>query len=1352
MRRLALVADRTRHCVAILNTEGLLVWVNESFKSAFEYKEEEFMGRNPCNLLSGPDTNQDTIDQIAHSIRTGQSFSGEIQNYAKSGRVVWLQITIDPILEDGRLTGAVAVGADITEKRDLRVKLAESEAQRRQLLDDLREIVFEVDREGKWTFLSRAWETVSGYSIATTLGERLMGYVWPDDVEKQLAMWSELPKRREREAAVRFRIKHANGEQRWLICFASLNYNAYGQFAGARGTLTDITERVEAEDQLQLTQERLQLAITGTQDAVWDWDPLTRSLYLSPRFADMIGCDESELPRHSNDLVALVHPDDFDMQKDLMSKHLRGEIPVFEAEYRLRHSSGDYIWVLARGSAVFDAAGEPIRMAGSFSDITEKKIASERLRESQEVLDQAQELAKVGSWTFDLVKDEVSWSRNLYRIFRVDPGRRRITFDDVLARVHPEDISRFRKVVRTAIEERKGYSHDYRIVQVGGDVRSVHAQGSPIVDSEGHVVKLVGYVQDVTEQRGSERALRESEERFRQLAEAISAVFWITDVSDNKVLYVSPAYEDAWGLSRTRLTRDSGAFLRAVHPADLAKVRHAFNKHDTEKAHEYRVKRPDGTYRWVRSRMYPIRNESGELIRVVGLAEDITDAMETRLAIEKSEKLLIEAQRLAKLGSWEVDVPTRRIIWSAQTFELFDRDQSLGGPTIDEYVNNMVPEVREVVLLQHMAAMRHMRPVNYEVVRTLADGSKRYLTIIGEAVASEDGKVRKIHGSVQDVTERRLAEQELVRTREEALATSRLKSDFLANVSHEIRTPMNGVIGMIDLLLDSSLTQEQREYAATIRKSAEGLLSLLNDILDFSKIEAGKLELVMQEADLVQVAEEVAEMFALRATEKGLELQLDVDWDAPSVVPADGLRLRQMMASLASNALKFTEQGKVTIGVHTSATSANLWLRDTGLGIAEKQLGSIFESFRQGDSSATRRYGGTGLGLAIVKQLADLMGARVSVDSQVGVGSTFHIEFQLATKPKLRTIDSKFRDVTVFVDAEGTGCPNLASCVRSLGATITNEPSLASIAIIACMDQLFPSGGLGDLPVIGVCSPLRPSSGGVHDVLQTPITRRALAHKMCALLDLETDEFADRPLLKRALLVDDDVLNRRVARHQLNRLGFDVDLASTGSEAVSIAQSSNYDLILMDLQMPEVDGIHATQRIRSYEDRLARHTPIIALTAYAMNGEKERCLNAGMDDFIVKPLRTEEFQQKVEQWAGSTSRAGGRIDRAYLTEISGGDTEFESELLQVYLCSAPPIVHDLRSAVLQQDMDAVYSNAHTLKGSSRSIGANHFAELCERLELASREHNTATIESELRQLEREFEDLLHDIRSIARAP
>jgi PAS domain S-box-containing protein len=1331
LQKLALIAERTRHCVGIMNSQGELEWANDAFFRTFEFAEEEVYGKNACSLVSGPETDPESRERLQHSILNGEPFSGEIQSYSKSGRQVWLQLTIDPVYEGGRLEGAVAVGADITETRELRQMLAASEERYQQLLDDLKEVVFEVDNRGTWIFLSKAWEHVSGYKIAETLGTRLMDYVWPEDQALQREMWAKLPAARERQAAVRFRIRHADGDQRWFICFATLNYHQDGVFSGARGTLTEITERVDAEERLRQTQERYSLAFAGTRDAIWDWDPKTRSLYVSARMAEMLGCPVEELPKSSADLVELVHPEDFEMQRELMSKHLRGELPIFEAEYRIRKADGTYIWVLARGQATWNDQGEPLRMSGSFSDITDKRQALERLQESEELLAEAQGLAKLGSWSYDIEADSLTVSDSIYQIYGLEKSSGRLTMEMISKVVHPSHRQNFEAIIRDSRETGTSCQQNYLVVWPSGELRYIHSEGRPVRDHTGKLLRLVGFAQDVTDQRKAEQALRESEERFRQLAEAISAVFWITDIRENRVLYVSPAYEEAWGLSKERLYRDSGAFLRAVHPADLARIRKAFATHDTHSAHEYRVRRTDGSYRWVRSRMYPIKDESGAVTRLVGFAEDITEPMEARLALERSEKLLNEAQRVAKLGSWEIDIPSRRIIWSAQTFELFERDPELGSPNIDEYVNKLVPDLGQLVVRQHMGAMRHHDAVNYEIQRESKTGEIRHLKIIGEPVISEDGKVWKIHGSVQDVTEVRLAEQELVRAREEALTASRMKSDFLANVSHEIRTPMNGVIGMIDLLLDGELSEEQRDYATTIRRSAEGLLSLLNDILDFSKLEAGKLELMEARSDLTGIVEEVAEVYGSRAQSKGIQLLVEVDWEAPSVVTIDGARLGQILNNLVSNAIKFTDDGSVTLRLAIEGKRALLQVSDTGMGIPPEQLATIFDSFTQVDSSTTRRFGGTGLGLAIVKQLAEAMGGAVRVESRVSEGSTFTVDIPLSEHPLPRLLPSCFEGLTARVQDSMPHLANVPAILRSLGVRLDEE---AQVDLLSD----FSSG----IPKLRITTAAQES-----ETIDPPVTRRAVGEKLCLLLGVDCKDFEPRTAHKRALLVEHNELARRVAARQLARLGFHVDYAE-GSEVASFASATPYDLILLDLQMPGLDIGSTLEALRTYERQISRHTPILALTAYPIGEERERYLAAGISDVLAKPLQVEEFQKKVEQWGAGSGKSGSRIDRAYLSEISGGDPEFECELLEVYAQSAPSLIQDLRKAAATLDFEKLHAAAHTLKGSSRSVGATAFADLCQRLESAAKDRNGAAIEPEFTQLEHQFSLLMGEIDGI----
>ncbi|MDS4022818.1 MAG: response regulator [Candidatus Competibacter sp.] len=598
------------------------------------------------------------------------------------------------------------------------------------------------------------------------------------------------------------------------------------------------------------------------------------------------------------------------------------------------------------------------------------------------------------------------------------------------------------------------------------------------------------------------------------------------------------------------------------------------------------------------------------------------------------------------------------------------------------------PDDRERVRASTAESARALQQWKCEFRVVFADGTVEWR--YGNAIPQRepDGGVLW-HGFITDLTEQKQIEAALNQAKEEAEAANRAKSEFLANMSHEIRTPMNGVIGMTDLLLDSSLNSEQRQHAQIVRSSAEALLAIINEILDFSKIEAGKLELETLDFDPRLTVEDTAEMLAVKAQEKGLELTCMIDPEVPALLRGDPGRLRQILVNLVGNAIKFTHQGEVAIRVNLAAADdsrATLAFRvtDTGVGIPRNRLSALFASFVQVDGSTTRKYGGTGLGLAIAKRLAELMGGQIGVESVEGRGSTFWftVVFDKSPGPHPALLEKKI-DLTgikvLVVDDHPTSRLLVTTWLKTWQCRY-EEASHADQALaklwdavrandafqVVLLDMQMPEVDGAELgrrikasPAIGRSQLIMMTSMGQHGdaamleqigfsaYLTKPLRQSQLRECLVLVMGYaaRTDEPSSRRIVTRhviaesaeqrvrILLAEDNPVNQRVALALLKKLGYQVDAVANGLEAIAALRNIAYDLVLMDCQMPEMDGYEATRRIRDPESGAIWPTiPIVAMTANAMKGDREKCLEAGMNDYIAKPVQKGELADTLRHW------------------------------------------------------------------------------------------------------------------------
>ena len=791
--------------------------------------------------------------------------------------------------------------------------------------------------------------------------------------------------------------------------------------------------------------------------------------------------------------------------------------------------------------------------------------------------------------------------------------------------------------------------------------------------------------------------------------------------------------------------------------------------------------------------------------------------------LEKSQRRFIDGIEALPAGFALFDGENRLIVTNSKYREVNDGIKDLISPGVS--IQTILKGVMDRGLLDFSgvdaAALQNDLRENLDGVADV-----KYTTGM---VVRRTAKPTREGGTVAvftDITDLRRTEDELRIAKEQAEAASKSKSEFLANMSHEIRTPMNGVLGMADLLAKAKLGERERRLVQTIRQSGGLLLNIINDILDFSKIEAGKLDIVLRDLDVRSCVEDVGDLLAETANAKGVELIYRVDGDVPPVVKGDGTRLRQILTNLAGNAVKFTSQGEITIRVSAEppvekSQRVRFEVRDTGIGIPREEQSQIFDSFQQVDASTSRRFGGTGLGLAIASQLVKMMAGEIGVESEPGKGSTFWFELPFEIGDVARTrVDGEGESLgglsVLIVDDNAMSRSALLENVKNWGMAAecaeSAEEALDMLRArqagpapfdVVILDVMMPdNSGIelakqirGDKPSADIPLILLSSANIENDdtasivgppmaFVTKPARRSALFNQIAQLFEaawtparhpehLETrSEMSTPQITARILVAEDNPINQEVTRENLVTFGCDVDMVDTGAKAIEAWETGSYDLILMDCQMPEMDGFDATGGIRQREEGRddGRHTPIVALTAHAMETDREQCLAAGMDDYLAKPFHPDDLYAVLRRWilgdpetaadeppspdgapdvdlpdgTGDENRPSGEpvIDRSALDSIRAlrreGAPDPLARVITKYLTTTPDELRALQDVTDAGDLDGVRKLAHKLKSGSASLGAARLAGLFRDLEAAAKDGDGAAVPTIVDELNEEF--------------
>ena len=998
-----------------------------------------------------------------------------------------------------------------------------------------------------------------------------------------------------------------------------------------------------------------------TQAATAETDAEGLHLDVSQCYSWLVGVEAGALLALR--LSDLVHPED----RAALAAAERGPGPIYRVELRMCRLDGEPIWVRLAGKSANRGATRQILI----EDITAAKRDHLELVAITERFELGVRGASDGIWDWNVLTGEDYFSDRWCGLLGYTREELNPCFQTWVDLLHPDDRASALEAVQEHLKARVIYDIHCRMQTKSGAYRWFQSRGQAVWDDTGRPTRMAGSIRDIHEQKLDKLRLEEWNSRYEAALSTSGRAVVEWDPVADKTIWTGDL-QAGLGVSAKTNPPCMNDWAELVHPNDREGFLSALRQFVTERGsfrREYRFLR-DGEYIHVEGagRFFP--DAEGVLNRVVGWVMDISGRKKTELELEarvaartmeleETRATLSFALEGAREGVWE---------WSGPGETTFSPELTAllglppGQPNCAIGREQLHPDDLDAVQAAFQAHWRGETPLFESEHRLLGqDGSWIWVWSRAKAVARDAaGQALRVVGTLADIGPRKAMEAQLRQATAMAEQANRAKSQFLANMSHEIRTPMNGVLGMTELLCSTGLDTEQSEYADHLRASAEAMLSVVDDILDISKIEADRLEIESIPFDLADTLEGAINLHAHRAEAKGIELLADIDPQLDRQVIGDPSRTRQILLNLLSNAVKFTSNGRVTVLIRLQKTTSNdvvarFEVRDTGPGVPEHLQERLFQPFSQVDDSTTRRFGGSGLGLSICRQLVELMKGRIGVISQSGQGSLFWFELPLewASGPSQIGAGGCLSGLTVAIANLGEAAASLvAGYLSAWGAKVTAgfpAPGCAVDCVVAeasgaaAIEAILASDKIR--PTLAIASSverraIRSAAGDRIAVLLKPLKPSQLLARLSALNNRQPRP--PMPGLNRAsgssliggariLVAEDNLVNQRVAIALLEKNGARVDLAVNGLVALALATRNRYDAILMDCQMPELDGVEASRRIRA-EERGSRHVPIIALTASALSEDRQTCLDAGMDDFLTKPVQSKRLLEVLARW------------------------------------------------------------------------------------------------------------------------